>query len=300
MKNKNNSLFHWTAIAICLLPLVPVETNDFGPKNNSGYSTETASENAKATMTPVFSASTDASKIAPGQQQTPTAFKLSMPAHFMRNKPAFKNVPEKSAAYSTAPFHSYSLARGLSERMVPIFKPGSGQHFAVRLQPATRVHAIANPEQLARYAATKTPALIAQPPQKDESFEEMQVVSNEDLSNIRGGFITSSGMVLDLGLATETIVNGITVQSTTLSPEALKNVDPSTLRTLVRVTEGGANAEKLNLDNVPEIVNVIQNEASNVKIDQITSLNIDVQNVQQFKLQLQTPGLDYGTVINMR
>lgn len=306
MKSNKKTLTNWTAIALCLLPSIPVETEDFSPKNSNTYSAETATESAKTVMTPVFAASTDAAKLDPEQPAT-RAFKLNLPAHFMRSKPAFDATPEAPALYTTAAFQSYKLPPGLSERMVPVLKPGS--ELAVRLQPTTRAGTV-NPQQIAaRYAAPKTAAVIAARLQRKpvvhakngkESFEEMEVVSNEELSDIRGGFLTSSGMILDLGLTTQTLVNGNTVQQTVLSPEALKNVDPATLRTLVRVTEGGASAEPLTTSDVPEIVNVIQNEANNVKIDQITSLNIDVQNVQQFKLQIQAPGLDYGTVINMR
>lgn len=133
-----------------------------------------------------------------------------------------------------------------------------------------------------------------------DEFDEAALVSNEELSGMRGGFVTSNGLILDLGLATQTIVNGTIVEQTELSPEALRNVDPQTLRTLVRVNETTTTTSKLGLDDIPEIVTIIQNDSNNVKIDQITALNIDVKNVQSFTTQTQTPGLNFSAIMALR
>lgn len=115
------------------------------------------------------------------------------------------------------------------------------------------------------------------------------IVSDTELSDIRGGFQTSSGMVVDIGLVTHTMVDGLTVahQQVNIDPTNVQDVE--LLQNLVVVDATSVTVSKLPINSIAQISTVVQNTRNNVVIDNITSLNIDVTNVSRFSVQTQLP-----------
>lgn len=130
-----------------------------------------------------------------------------------------------------------------------------------------------------------------------EDFEDSEeVVDNAQLSEIRGGFITSNGMQIDVGLVTRTIVDGLILSESRFNNDQLANIDPAELQTLVQVNPNGANVRQLGLEDIPQVITVIQNNTNNVTIDSLTILNLDVTNASKFNVQLQTPLFNHQAV----
>ena len=146
-----------------------------------------------------------------------------------------------------------------------------------------------------------TSGLVDAAPAQDNDDEAMflasEAVDDSELSEIRGGFITSSGMVIDVGLVTQTIVNGLVVENSSFSAEQLATISSQELQTLIQVNRsGGADIKKLGLDDIPQIITAIQNTSNNAEIHNFTILNVDVTNVAGFLQQVQTPIINFQNI----
>lgn len=130
----------------------------------------------------------------------------------------------------------------------------------------------------------------------DQDFADAGNVSSEDLGEIRGGFMTSNGMMIDIGLETRSIVDGVTVEHSNI--KNLENIKTDDLQRLVQVNNATQSAKKLNLTDVPNLLTIIQNSRNDVKIDSFAIMNIDVSNSARFTLQTQAPELFNVQMIN--
>lgn len=139
-----------------------------------------------------------------------------------------------------------------------------------------------------------------QPVYEEAEFADAQTVANDSLKEVRGGFLTSSGMMVDVGLITRTLVDGVLVEQTRVNIGHPGNIDPSSLQTLVQVDDNGATVSKLGLGDIPQIVNVIQNNQNNVVIDNAAILNVDVTNASSFTIQMQEPLFNHQLVQGLR
>lgn len=126
--------------------------------------------------------------------------------------------------------------------------------------------------------------------------DDTALVSDDELGDIRGGFLTSGGMIIDIGLVTQTVVNGVLVseQSTSLNPDQVTNIQ--SLQTIATIDANNVVISNLDLNSVSQIVSVVQNSRNNVVVDSITLLNIDVGNVSGFLDQTRTGLIDHQLV----
>src|SRR5438045_3706716 len=86
-------------------------------------------------------------------------------------------------------------------------------------------------------------------------FTDAQVVSDKDLSTMRGGFIDINGEIMDFDFYSRTMVNGVVTNTTYISSEELA----------MAAANGTLN------DIIPPTI--IQNNLDNANINTITSLN---------------------------
>ncbi len=132
---------------------------------------------------------------------------------------------------------------------------------------------------LAALPFAKTLGLISVPP----GFEGLTPASDRELGLMRGGFVFPNGMILDFQLTFRTFVNGVQESFETfteLSPELVGFT--GVINTVV--VEPGDPDPSITIEVVPTIeitgvMNVIQNNASGVIIENQNSLTIDLSNV---------------------
>lgn len=135
---------------------------------------------------------------------------------------------------------------------------------------------------------------------EDMGFDVASTVSDEELSTQRGGFITMGGMMIEFGLTTRTIIDGITQNDISISSESLQQITPEALR---QVTQIGPNNNIAALDalaNNPGLLNVIQNSSNDKLIQNLSTLDIDVSNVSNFREQQLTGLVDFQAVEALR
>jgi hypothetical protein len=132
---------------------------------------------------------------------------------------------------------------------------------------------------------------------EDLPFErDAQLVSNHELDTIRGGFLMSNGMVVDIGLFTQTIIDGVVVDEMMFKESDLAAVNSYALQKIIEVNGSGSSVSKLTLSDVPQLLTVIQNSRDNVVINNATVLNIDVTNASRFLFQTQIPLINHQIV----
>lgn len=127
-------------------------------------------------------------------------------------------------------------------------------------------------------------------------FDTASNVSPEELGEVRGGFIASNGMQIDIGFETRTIVDGALAEQTVVPN--IENLKSSDLQNLIQVNNSVSSARKLNLNDVPNIMTIIQNSRNDVKIDSYAIMNIDVSNSARFQLQTMAPEMFNIQAIN--
>jgi len=130
----------------------------------------------------------------------------------------------------------------------------------------------------------------------NESFfsEETEIASNEELGEVRGGMVAANGMVFDIGLFHQTIVNGVIVDEVGFTTDDLLGVNPATgLQRQITISESG-DVDIVNIDvpEVPAIYTAVQSNLIGGTVDYTTTLNINVNDASAFLQQSKPVSLD--------
>lgn len=124
-------------------------------------------------------------------------------------------------------------------------------------------------------------------------FAQSDIVDDESLGQIRGGFVTSNGMVIDIGIVRETYVGGNIVDQVSYSSKGVAAKDFSGYQRHVQINEiGESSVSGLDSTDLPSFVTVIQNSANNIAIQNLNVIDLEVSNVQAFKHQGLVPVLN--------
>ena len=136
--------------------------------------------------------------------------------------------------------------------------------------------------------------------EESAEFDTATAVSDEELSTQRGGFITMGGMLIEFGLTTRTLVDGVAQNDISINSENLQQITPDALRQVTQIG-GGNNVGTLDaLANNPGLLNVIQNSSNDKLIQNLSNLDIGVSNVATFKDQALTAIVDFQAVSALR
>ena len=107
-------------------------------------------------------------------------------------------------------------------------------------------------------------------------------VSNQELSEIRGGFLNAGGLLIEFGINIKTFLDGNLqkdISFSTVKNDALeKNSDQ--LRQAIQVGNNNQAIPQELLDKLPAIVTIIQNSDDNKIIQNINTLDINVSNTR--------------------
>lgn len=115
------------------------------------------------------------------------------------------------------------------------------------------------------------------------------VLSEDDLSQLRGGFVTSDGLEINIGIEKIALMNG-ELQSwlaMDLSQVSQSSANVNSLNDVANVIQSGS-GNGISQDLMPLIdsgvLSVIQNTLDGQEIKTLTELNINVSNVNNFNL----------------
>lgn len=127
----------------------------------------------------------------------------------------------------------------------------------------------------------------------EELFASAEIIDDGDLGDIRGAFMTSNGMKIDIGLITETLVNGAMVNKYEFnSNDALATSNG--MQQMIKISsDGQVDVQNLEVQGISSFLTVIQNSANNQSIQNFNILNLDVSNIQNFRNQSLVPTLNF-------
>ncbi len=153
----------------------------------------------------------------------------------------------------------------------------------------------------------------------DDLFSGIAPVSDSELANIRGGFTTSSGLDINFGVTVQTFVDGVLALQSVFTTGSSHSSHGSHVTGQTTVTidgdvqtfdfpEDGLHIEVSANDGLTQVIQdigddhiltVIQNEASGVDIQQVTTLDISIENaLDQFTNNLGAAALPVLNLIN--
>ncbi len=119
------------------------------------------------------------------------------------------------------------------------------------------------------------------------SYESLAPVGSTELAEMRGGFMLPNGMILNIGLTFSTSVSeagGGSIEEYNQSYDEGDFGGTGVVHTVIVEPGDGSPVVEISTDpnntNISGVMNVIQNNASSVAIQNMTTLNVDVLNSQ--------------------
>lgn len=126
-----------------------------------------------------------------------------------------------------------------------------------------------------------------------EIFAKEAPIGNQELDAMRGGFITSNGMVINFSFSANTLVDGQLINQVVLNTADLA-ASAGTLQRIIQLGEGNqAFNNATNIDSLPEVLTIVQNNLDNLTIQQLNLLDLTVANMSNFINQSVTPEIDF-------
>lgn len=131
-----------------------------------------------------------------------------------------------------------------------------------------------------------------------EPFVNHAPLGNDELESMRGGFITSNGMVIDFSFSANTLVDGELINQVVLNTAELAASE--NLRRIIQVGEDNqAFNGETGLETLPQVLTVVQNNLDNLTIQQLNLLDLTVQNMSNFVSQSVNPEIDFQSTITL-
>lgn len=127
-------------------------------------------------------------------------------------------------------------------------------------------------------------------------------LSNKELSQIRGGYLMAGGLLIDFSINTKTIIDDVTVRDLQIA-STLQNqpaLDNSNLQKVIQVGQNNSAIPQELLDRLPTIATIIQNSEDNKVIQNLNTLNINVQNAAVFNSGNLSGVINNSTINSLR
>ncbi len=132
----------------------------------------------------------------------------------------------------------------------------------------------------------------------DVLFNE-EPIGDEDLDGMRGGFVTSNGMVIDFSFSANTLINGQFINQIVLNT-ANVSAAAGNLRRIIQVGEGNRAFDSGPvIDGLPNVLTVVQNNLDNLTIQQLNILDLTVQNMGNFINQAVRPEIEFQNTMTL-
>lgn len=130
-----------------------------------------------------------------------------------------------------------------------------------------------------------------------EWFDESSAVKEEDLGEMRGGFISAGGLEINFGFFAQTIVNGELQDSISLSNiSSGAAINPADLISIVQIGDGNTLPANIAGGDIGAITNIIQNTLDNQVIQFSSFMNVDVKNMDLYMDQIRTTLMNHQAI----
>lgn len=134
-----------------------------------------------------------------------------------------------------------------------------------------------------------------------EDFSASPTVPDSELAQLRGGFVSLSGITVDFALNTRAIVDGTPISDVSINSNNLGSITDPGLRQVVQVGQGDASAALNALAQNPSILTFTQVNGNNRVIQQLTTLDLQINGSQSaLRTQSLAPQLDFQAVQALR
>lgn len=138
----------------------------------------------------------------------------------------------------------------------------------------------------------------------DNSFEtlfnEEQSLNDEELDDLRGGFITSNGMIIDFALSTNTLVNGQLINQVLLNSVDQSAISTTSLQNIIQIGDGNsAFSDTIDLAALPNVLTIIQNNLNDITLQQVNLLDLSVKNFDNFIHQNIAPEMAFQSTLRL-
>ncbi len=134
----------------------------------------------------------------------------------------------------------------------------------------------------------------------DILFNEEQSLDNEELDELRGGFITSNGMSIDFSFSTNTLLDGQLINQVVLNSAEQSIISSTPLRNIIQIGEGNsAFGNGTDISALPNVLTIVQNNLSDLTIQQVNLLDLQVSNFDNFIQQNFVPELMYQSTTQL-
>ncbi|NCC21884.1 MAG: hypothetical protein EOM26_05400 [Alphaproteobacteria bacterium] len=124
-------------------------------------------------------------------------------------------------------------------------------------------------------------------------------IGTEELDSMRGGFVTSNGMVIDFAFSANTLVDGELINQVFLDSAAL-GADAGALRSIIQLGEGNAAFRgATDMSILPSVLSVVQNNLNDLTIQQLNVLDLSVQNMGNFTRRSIVPEMAFQSTMGL-
>lgn len=144
--------------------------------------------------------------------------------------------------------------------------------------------------------AINTPALA-------DGLETWQAVSDAELDDMRGGFLSAPGVEISFGIETSVLINGVLQTSTVFNvDDAAQALQDSASGAIVNLVQNGPGnsfpAEGLGLSS--GVLTVIQNSLDNQLIQNLTTIDVAVTVLDAFRSSNFTSALNQQLIDSLQ
>lgn len=130
-------------------------------------------------------------------------------------------------------------------------------------------------------------------------FDDVSAIDNEDLDDMRGGFVASNGMVLDFAFSANTFVDGELINQVVLNTVD-QSINTSSLKNVIQVGEGNiAFNGGADIDSMPEVLTIVQNNLDDLSIQQVNLFDLTVKGMDNYIKQAASPEVDFQSTMNI-
>lgn len=164
----------------------------------------------------------------------------------------------------------------MAEQMPPMVAQAVAHNAQPVAQLAATEYAVTNdsvPVEMAQAIPEEQVAEVA------FAYYGSDTVPDAELNEIRAGFVTSSGLVLNIGVEFATLINGeLVVQDFFSLDDALESGNPGLFATLITGDDGGTTEIVNMVTGEGGIATMITNTTDDVVIEQVTTVSISIPN----------------------
>ena len=124
-------------------------------------------------------------------------------------------------------------------------------------------------------------------------------IGNEELDDMRGGFIARNGMVINFSFSANTLIDGQLINQVALNTADLA-ASAGSLRRIIQVGEGNqAFNSATDTGTLPNVLTIVQNNMDNLTIQQLNLLDLAVENMSNFINQSISPEIDFQNAMTL-